>query len=62
MTATRQWESRPDAAWADELRELRDSVCSETDPWHDTTVAVPAERGPDDSLDVIDSPARPDSE
>jgi antitoxin (DNA-binding transcriptional repressor) of toxin-antitoxin stability system len=26
--------NRPDAAWADELRELRDSIGSETDPWH----------------------------
>jgi antitoxin (DNA-binding transcriptional repressor) of toxin-antitoxin stability system len=25
--------NRPDAAWADELRELRRSVGSETDPW-----------------------------
>jgi antitoxin (DNA-binding transcriptional repressor) of toxin-antitoxin stability system len=25
---------RPDAAWAGELRELRDSIGSETDPWH----------------------------
>lgn len=25
--------NRPDAAWADELRELRDSIGSETDPW-----------------------------
>lgn len=23
----------PDAAWADELRELRESVGNETDPW-----------------------------
>jgi hypothetical protein len=27
-------EHRPDAAWAGELRELRESVGSETDPWH----------------------------
>jgi len=27
-------EHRPDAAWAGELRELRDSIGSETDPWH----------------------------
>lgn len=26
--------NRPDAAWADELHELRESVGSETDPWH----------------------------
>ena len=26
--------NRPDAAWVDELRELRESVGSETDPWH----------------------------
>lgn len=26
--------NRPDAAWADELRELRDFIGSETDPWH----------------------------
>ncbi|MEX1142414.1 MAG: hypothetical protein WD993_04210 [Thermoleophilaceae bacterium] len=26
--------NRPDAAWADELRELREAVGSETDPWH----------------------------
>lgn len=26
--------NRPDAAWAGELRELRDSIGSETDPWH----------------------------
>jgi antitoxin (DNA-binding transcriptional repressor) of toxin-antitoxin stability system len=26
--------NRPDSAWADELRELRDSIGSETDPWH----------------------------
>jgi antitoxin (DNA-binding transcriptional repressor) of toxin-antitoxin stability system len=26
--------NRPDAGWADELRELRQSVGSETDPWH----------------------------
>jgi len=25
--------NRPDSAWADELRELRESVGSETDPW-----------------------------
>jgi len=25
--------NRPDAAWASELRELRDSISSETDPW-----------------------------
>jgi antitoxin (DNA-binding transcriptional repressor) of toxin-antitoxin stability system len=25
--------NRPDAAWADELRELRESIGSETDPW-----------------------------
>lgn len=25
--------NRPDAAWAEELRELRESVGSETDPW-----------------------------
>lgn len=28
-------EHRPDAAWAAELRELRDGVGSGTDPWHD---------------------------
>jgi prevent-host-death family protein len=27
--------NRPDADWADELRELRESVGSVTDPWHD---------------------------
>jgi antitoxin (DNA-binding transcriptional repressor) of toxin-antitoxin stability system len=27
--------NRPDAAWEDELRELRRSVGSETDPWRD---------------------------
>lgn len=26
--------NRPDSAWASELRELRESVGSETDPWH----------------------------
>jgi antitoxin (DNA-binding transcriptional repressor) of toxin-antitoxin stability system len=26
--------NRPDTAWADELRELRESVGSETDPWN----------------------------
>jgi prevent-host-death family protein len=26
---------RPDASWADELRELRTSVGPATDPWHD---------------------------
>jgi antitoxin (DNA-binding transcriptional repressor) of toxin-antitoxin stability system len=26
--------NRPDAAWAGELRELRNSSGSETDPWH----------------------------
>lgn len=25
--------NRPDAAWAGELRDLRDSIGSETDPW-----------------------------
>lgn len=25
--------NRPDAAWATELRELRESIGSETDPW-----------------------------
>lgn len=25
---------RPDAGWANELRELRESIGSETDPWH----------------------------
>ena len=27
--------NRPDADWADELRELRESVGAGTDPWHD---------------------------
>lgn len=27
--------NRPDAAWAGELRELRDGVGTGTDPWHD---------------------------
>jgi antitoxin (DNA-binding transcriptional repressor) of toxin-antitoxin stability system len=26
-------EHRPDAAWTDDLRKLRDSIGSETDPW-----------------------------
>ena len=26
--------NRPDPAWANELRELRESIGSETDPWH----------------------------
>jgi len=26
--------NRPDSAWANELRELRESIGSETDPWH----------------------------
>lgn len=27
--------NRPDAAWAGELRELRESIEPVTDPWHD---------------------------
>jgi len=27
--------NRPDDAWADELRELRESMEPEADPWHD---------------------------